>query len=373
MSQKLRERTGLMVAVLVIVGLTVGAALGLLIGWVVAPVKYVDTAISDLSLANKEEYTMLVASAYSGDGDLEKAQARLEKLDVPNLKLWMEPLVERYIDEGKNEADIRALVALADALGVNNPRMVAYLATATPLSTDTPLPTPTPEPTDTPVPPTDTPLPTDTAVPPTPTETPQPQPTDTAPPTDTAVPPTDTPQPKPTNTPKPKPPTKTPAPPTKTPKPVAKWTWNARLVGPGEDGQGCDYGNLQIRTTVVGANGNQIGGVWVYDKYSQQYQVTGNVGSPDWGPGETKFEYGIGGGGSLCIAEGQGGACVTGFTRDMPCYYLPSVEDLYAAGYCECCEVGSSLERCRELVDAGKCFQTRAGHFSWRVVFKRSW
>jgi hypothetical protein len=236
MSQNLQNRTGLMVAVLVIVGLTLGAALGLLMGWVIAPVKYVDTTISDLSLANKEEYTMLVASAYSGDGDLEKAESRLEKLEVPNLTLWMEPLVERYIDEDGDEADIRALVALADALGVNNPKMVAYVSTATPLPTDTPLPTATPEPTDTPLPPTDTPLPTDTAVPPTATATPPPQPTDTSAPTETPLAPTDTPQPEPTNTPKPKPPTKTPAPPTNTPKPVARWTWDVRLLGPADQG-----------------------------------------------------------------------------------------------------------------------------------------
>ncbi len=121
--------------------------------------------------------------------------------------------------------------------------------------------------------------------------------------------------------------------------------------------------------TVVDANGGQLGGVWVYDRYSGQYQVTGNVDSPDWGPGETKFEYGIGGGGSLCIVDGQGGGCVSEFTRDMPCYESPSVEDLYAAGYCECCEAGASLERCRQLVAQGSCMGK--GHYSWRVVFQR--
>ena len=171
--------------------------------------------------------------------------------------------------------------------------------------------------------------------------------------------------PAPTNTPVP-PPTNTPKP------PAAKWSWDARLVGPGQDAQGCDYGNLQLRVTVVDAGGSQLGGVWVHDRYSQQYQVTGNVDSPDWGPGETKFEYGGGGGGSLCIAEGEGGGCVSDYTRDMPAYNVPPVEDLHAAGYCEqCCEPGATLERCRELVSAGECMGN--GHYSWRIVFKRSW
>ena len=143
-------------------------------------------------------------------------------------------------------------------------------------------------------------------------------------------------------------------------------------MGPGQDSQGCDYGNLQLRVTVLDGNGSQMGGVWVHDRYSQQYQVTGNVDSPDWGPGETKFEYGIGGGGSLCVAEGEGGACVSDYTRDMPAYHIPPVEDLHAAGYCDqCCEPGATLERCRELVDAGKCMGN--GHYSWRIEFKRSW
>jgi hypothetical protein len=373
MSQARRNRTGLMLAVLVILGLIAGAALGLLFGWVIMPVEYIDTSIADLAPEYKDEYIQLVAAAYYADRDLESAQARLAGLELPNTQQSVSALFDRYIAEGRDEGETRALAALADALGVASPRIVAYLPTNTPLPTDTPLPTSTPLPTDTPLPEptaTDTPLPeptaTDTPLPePTATDTPLPQPSDTP------LPPTNT--PKPTKTPSPRPPTNTPAP---TQPPTPRWTWTARLVGPGEDGQGCGYGNLQIRVTVIDAGGNQIGGVWIYDKYSPpevQYQVTGNVDSPDWGPGETKYEYGGGGGGSLCVASGQGGGCVSGFTRDMPCYFLPPVEDLHSSGYCNCCEQGASLERCRQLINDGKCFRTGAEHFSWRVVFKRNW
>ena len=364
MEQPKRNRTGLRVAILVIVGLTAGAILGLLLGWVIWPVTYTDTTVAKLAPAYKDEYVLLVASAFAADDNLQKAQDRLTKLEVPNINQSISALVDRSISEGWGEDDIRALAELANALGVSSPQMLAYLATPTPRPTDTPLPTPTPSPTDTPTP---TPLPTDT---PTPSDTPVP-PSDTPPPepTSTPVPPTSTAKPKPANTAKPQP-TNTPKP---TSPPVAKWTWSASLVGPDQDGQGCGYGNLQIRVTVVDGKGSQMGGVWVYDRYSQQYQVTGNVDSPDFGPGETKFEYGIGGGGSLCLAGGEGGACITDFTRDMPCYYTPSVEDLFAAGYCNCCENGASLERCRQLINEKACFVTGAEHYSWRVVFKRSW
>jgi hypothetical protein len=333
----------------------------------------VDTSLEDLAPAHKEEYILLVAYAYLHDGDLERAQARLGRLGVPNVAQSVSAAFDNLILAGRDEADIQTLASLANALEVTSPQTLAYLATPTPFPTSTSLPTPTPTNTDVPtltaVPtntPTQTSVPSDTPVPtPLPTDTPLPTPTRTS------VPPTNT--PKPTTQPKP---TVPPAP-SNTPKPTsppaANWTWSAWLVGPGQDSQGCEYGNLQIRVSAIAANGSPLGGVWVYDHYSSQYQVTGNVDSPDWGPGDTKFEYGIGGGGKLCIAGGQGGGCVSDSTRDMPCYNAPPFEDLWAAGYCECCEVGISKERCKEFYDNNAQCMKQPRHYSWRVVFTRSW
>jgi hypothetical protein len=368
-----RNRMGFILAVLVIAGLAAGLGLGLLLGWVILPVKYVDTQICDLEAEHKDEYALLVAAAYSRDGNLDKARGRLAELEVPNTNQWVSDLIGRSAAAGKDVSEVQALAVLAEDLGVSNALLVAYLPSPTPRPTDTPVPTATPPPTDTP---TATPeVPTETPVPPTDTPVPEPAETETPVPAPTATPapPTSTPKPAPTNTKAPPQPTNTPAP---TKAPLPKWSWSARLVGPYDgEGQECDGGgNLQIRVMVVNASGVQLRDVWIYDKYSKDYQVTGNVDSPDWGPGETKFEYGGagGGGGSLCIAQGQGGACITDFTRDMPCYFLPPVEDLYAAGYCSCCEPNISLDRCRQLINEGKCFQTGAGHFSWRVVYKRN-
>ncbi len=377
MHQPKKSQAGWSLAVLLILALTAGLGLGLFLGWVVWPVRYVDTTFANLAVEHQEQYIVLVGAAYARDHDLEKAKARLAQLEAANINVWVANLADTYITEGRAEADIQALVELAHGLGVDTPRMVAYLATPTPPPTDTPLPTPTPTatplPSDTPVP-TETPLPpTETPPPPTPTETARPKPTATA------IPPTHTPRPQPTNTPKPRPtatPTKKPAPPppTNTPKPpAAKWSIvEQRLVGVGEDAQTCKGGNLQIRVMVIGPNGNQLNGIWVHDVYSGQDQVTGNVGSPDWGPGETKFEYGQGGGGKLCITTGQGGPCESPYTRDMPCFNPPPFEDMWAAGYCECCETGISKERCQELYNAGAVC-VNWGHYSWRVVFKRNW
>jgi hypothetical protein len=325
-----------------------------------------DATFADLAPESKEDYIILVGAAYAQDHDLDSARARLALLESPNPAQWVAELADTYIRQGGDSPELQYLVELADGLGMANSAMIAYLATDTPVPSDTPTPTLTPTPTDT--------------ASPTPTFTPSPYPTDTeVPPTDTAVPPTDTPVP-PTNT--PVPPTKAPTPtatkppPTATPKPQSTtWSWSARLVGPGEDAQTCVSGLLQIRVTVLNAAGNQIPGVWVYDKYSQYYNLTGNVDSPDWGPGETKFEYGYGGGGSLCIASSQGGPCVSDYTRDMPCDFNPSFEDKWAAGYCQCCsaEAAANKELCRQLYEEGNgCIAWPRGHYAWRVVFRRS-
>jgi hypothetical protein len=363
MQESPRNRSGLIVVLLVIAGVAAGLALGLLLGWVVMPVTYTDTSLSDLAAEHKDEYAVLVAAAYGQDGDLEKAQVRLARLEVPNTNQWLSDVIARSAETGRDAAEVQALAVLAQDLGVSPGLLVAYLPSPTPRPTDTPLPTPTTPPTDTP---TATPQPTATPTPVLPSDTPAPAPTEPQP-TNTPMPPTNTARPAPTNTRAPAQPTSTPVP---TKPPLPKWSWSVRLVGPGEDGQECDGGgHLRIWVTAVNAAGSQIGGVWIYDKYSQTYQVTGNH-VPDMGPGETKFEYGQFGGGSLCIAEGQGGGCITSFTRDMPCFWLPPVEDLHAAGYCNCCEAGASVERCRELVPT--CFPTGAGHFSWRVVYTRN-
>jgi hypothetical protein len=146
-------------------------------------------------------------------------------------------------------------------------------------------------------------------------------------------------------------------------------------LGPGEEAQGCDYGLLQVRVTVVDTNGVPLGGIWVHDRNSGAYQITGHkADDPFWGPGDAQFDYYKYGGGSMCIATGEGGTCLSDYTREMSCFYLPSIEDLHAAGYCDqCCEPGATVERCRQLTEEGKCFPTGAGHFAWHAVFTRSW
>jgi hypothetical protein len=354
--------------------LIAGVVLGLLLSRAFLLMNASNRAYADLEADNQEEYIVLVGAAYSLDHDLARAQAQLDRLEVVYINQTVVELIDRYVAEGRDPADIRALAELAYALGEESPTVVAYLATPTPPPSDTPLPTPTPDDTN-------TPSPTNTSIPPTkppptatvqPSNTPAPTPTATARPSDTAAPPTptaaptDTPKPQPTNTSVPKP--------TATVRPsataAAKWTYTARLLGPGREGQTCEYrGQKLIRVTVLDAAGNQIPGVWVHERYTGLYQVSGHKGDdPFWGPGEVEFS-GMDGG-QLCIATGEGGACESNLTRNLPTHDPPPLDDLWAAGYCACCEPDITRERCQELYDKGECVSI--SWYDWHVEFKRS-
>ena len=348
---------------LIILGLVLGVVLGLQISRWLEPPGAAGQALAGLPAEDKEEYILLVAAGYAADQDLAKARAQLDQLDVPNVEQWLAVLIDRAVAEGHHPAEIQALIVLAQALGLQTPAMVAFLATPTPAATAMPVSSDTPAPTSTPT--ATAPLPTETSTsePATaePSDTPVPEPT--ALPTETEPPPTEMPPPQPTNTRAPVPtaaPTATPAP---------KWAWTASLVGPGVDGQSCNEGLKLVRVTALDAAAGQIPGLWVYEQYSGQYQVTGHKGDdPYWGPGEAEFS-GLDGA-RVCIATGDGGSCESDLTRDLPCHDPPPFEDLWAAGYCECCEPGISKERCQELFETGRCLGI--SHYAWRVEFKRS-
>jgi hypothetical protein len=375
MRQSLSDRIILFGAIVVIVGLMLGVGLGLLLSRGIKPPGQSSKTVAGLSISAKEDYIVLVGAAYSRDHNLKRAEAQLARLEAPNINQWLASLIDRSPAGEWDEADTQALIELAHGLGVNSPQVLAYMATLTPpptdtsrlaqtlAPTDTPTSTPTPVPEEPTAPPTATPQPTDTAVVPT-----EPPPSDTPIPPMPTTAPTDTPRPQPTNTSKPQP--TNPPQPTNTP--AAKWSWTARLIGPGEDGQKCpdSTGLKLIRVTVLGAGGNQIPGVWVYEQYSGQYRESGHKGDdPFWGPGEAEFA-GVDGG-QLCIASGEGGACESDLTRNLPCHDPPPFEDMWAAGYCECCRPGITKEECQALYDAGECLGI--SHYMWRVEFKRSW
>ena len=61
-------------------GILIGMLLGLLFGWVIQPVEYVDTTPDALRADYRADYVLMVAEAYASDSDLEYARIRLAAL-----------------------------------------------------------------------------------------------------------------------------------------------------------------------------------------------------------------------------------------------------------------------------------------------------
>ncbi|HYO88397.1 MAG TPA: hypothetical protein VER79_07095 [Candidatus Limnocylindrales bacterium] len=74
-----RRRRGIAPIVLIL-GLIVGVAAGLIIAWVIAPVQQIDISPSQLNEADQTRYLEAIALAYAQDGNLDQAVRRLVEL-----------------------------------------------------------------------------------------------------------------------------------------------------------------------------------------------------------------------------------------------------------------------------------------------------
>jgi hypothetical protein len=129
-----------------ILGLALGLAAGLLYSWGFNPVQVVDTNPSALRPDYKEDYLILIASAYQGTGNLDRARSRLAALDLDDLSADLNRLSQALLDQGSARSEARALAQLALALqdGVPLPAGSATPTRATtPLATLTPSASPT--------------------------------------------------------------------------------------------------------------------------------------------------------------------------------------------------------------------------------------
>ncbi len=96
--------------------IAIGAAGGLFYGWVINPVKYVDTTPDTLRIDYKSDYVLMVAESYGADGDLALAARRLALLgDTPPMDTVREAVLfaER---QGYVDADVTLMRQLLSAL-----------------------------------------------------------------------------------------------------------------------------------------------------------------------------------------------------------------------------------------------------------------
>jgi hypothetical protein len=119
MSRRLLRALGL--------GVLLGLGLGLYYGWIVRPSTQIIGDFRALRQDYKDDTVLMIAEAYSVDGDLPQAQSRLASAGLTDPGPQVAALAERFISAGRDTADIRRLAALASALGHTTPAIAPYL------------------------------------------------------------------------------------------------------------------------------------------------------------------------------------------------------------------------------------------------------
>lgn len=99
-----------------IAGIVAGAVLGLAIGWWLWPVRLASTSPAYLRRDFRDNYIVMVASAYEAEGDLDAARDRLALLEPTDPARPAVELAERLAQVGGSVQDIARLEHLVAAL-----------------------------------------------------------------------------------------------------------------------------------------------------------------------------------------------------------------------------------------------------------------
>ncbi len=116
----------LRIPLVIVIGLALGLGLGLLIGWRLYPTEFVNATPAYLAPAYQQDYARLVAAGYAMDGDLAAAQTRLRGLGENGEAVLTAVMIDAILKQ-QDEPEIRQLVNLAAAVGINSPVMTPYL------------------------------------------------------------------------------------------------------------------------------------------------------------------------------------------------------------------------------------------------------
>jgi hypothetical protein len=108
-------------------GFVLGAALGLYLGWIVWPIEFTNADPTLLSDQTKYDYALMVATTYQQDGDLAAARWRLATLGSEDVNAWYLGVTIDAILLGKDEADVRRMVAMANDMGLQSAALQPYL------------------------------------------------------------------------------------------------------------------------------------------------------------------------------------------------------------------------------------------------------
>jgi len=98
--------------------LILGFGIGLLYGWLIDPVEYVDTNPDGLRVDYKTDYVLMVAEAYQADKDLNSAIERLTFLGFEPPEDLVEQAMDFGVQSGYAPDDLGLLRFLGDVLQV---------------------------------------------------------------------------------------------------------------------------------------------------------------------------------------------------------------------------------------------------------------
>jgi hypothetical protein len=99
-----------------LIAILAGIALGLIYGWVISPVRYVETSPDTLRVDYKADYVLMVAEAYQDEKDLAAALRRLALLgEAPPVEMVYQA-VQFAGQYGYNDADLGRLQVLMEDL-----------------------------------------------------------------------------------------------------------------------------------------------------------------------------------------------------------------------------------------------------------------
>lgn len=96
--------------------IAIGFGIGLLYGWVIDPVDYVDTVPDSLRGDYKTDYVLMVAEIYQQDNDLAKAAERLAFLGDDDPQITVTNAIQLASQVGYPPPDLELLGRLNNAL-----------------------------------------------------------------------------------------------------------------------------------------------------------------------------------------------------------------------------------------------------------------
>ncbi len=99
-----------------LISILVGLAIGLIYGWLISPVSYVDTSPNTLRIDYKTDYVLMVAESYQSEKDLEQVTRRLAMLGGPSQIEIVAQTIQFAQKAGYSEADVARMQALQSAL-----------------------------------------------------------------------------------------------------------------------------------------------------------------------------------------------------------------------------------------------------------------